>query len=144
MVSALSVEVVMGKSRWVALRATPKVTAVAHMVQFLARVETELPDQLGECRCEGGHRGGQRLRDDRGRCAPVSVRAGRDVTQEDGCVAVLEGRRTRQCGQVDEAGHAIASREAGQGPLRSKVVPDSALEGVLVHARAHKLRAEVK
>jgi hypothetical protein len=44
MVSAWRVGELIGKRRWVALRARPHVTAVAHMVQFLARVEAALRD----------------------------------------------------------------------------------------------------
>ena len=101
------------------------------------------PDQVRECSGECGHRGSQGLRGDWCRRAPVSVRefqggGSRDVAQEDGRVAVLEGGRARQGGQVDEVGHATAAREAGQGcPLRVEVVQDRGLEGVLVHARAH-------
>jgi hypothetical protein len=42
MVRALSVSEVMGKSKCVALRATPQVMVVAHMVQCLDRVDAAL------------------------------------------------------------------------------------------------------
>ncbi len=93
MVSAWRVGALIGKSRSVASRARPHVTAVAHMVQFSARVEAALRD--GHTRVERCDRCGHRLRDEGRGDKPVSVRAleggrGRRVEEQSGRVAVSE------------------------------------------------------